>query len=428
MKVLWFSNTPSLARKIIFNEESNATGNWIESLETKLREEDSLRLGIVFYGKVDRKLKSLKNGNVEYFIIPNKFNTPFKKFISNIFGQIEYENDIKIYKEIINNFKPDLIHIWGLESPYISILHKKNTIPIIVHLQGILAPYSYKYYPTFSKGEINRALGFKEKLKGVSYFSDKLRFNKKLLREFKSLSCIEYYFGRTDWDRRCVKILSPSARYYHCDEIMRKDFYDFIWKKTRENILRFFTTISESPFKGIDTIFQVADLIRKKYPNLEFTWDIAGLNKDSLSVRVMKARGYDTFNNFNYLGNLNSKVLIENMLKADVFIYLSRIENGCNAVQEAMLLGLPIISTYAGGISTTLIDKETGILVQEGEPVSISGAIIELIENHDLAITLGKNARHLAIVRHDPNKIAETVIKTYAELISLSKSIIIQAD
>lgn len=421
MKVLWFSNTPSLARKIIYNEDSIKTGNWIESLEKEIRKDLDLTLGIVFYGKAGQNYQRINNENVTYFVIPNKIDNFYKKLLSNFLGKIENENDLTLYKRVVNEFKPDLIHIWGLESPFISILPEINNIPIIIHLQGILNPYSYKYYNAFTKREINRAIPSKERIKGISYFSSMTRFNKKLLRESKSLKYIENYLGRTDWDRRCVKVMSPSARYFQCDEIMRDDFYKSIWGKKRTNKLVFFTTISEAPFKGIETIFQVAALLRSNYPKLEFRWDIAGLNIDSLSVRVMSKRGYDIKSKFNYLGYINSKELVENMLKADIFIYLSRIENGCNAVQEAMLLGMPIICTFAGGLSTTINDKVTGILVQEGEPFSISGAIIELIENPSFAETIGKNARHVALARHNPNKISNTVLLVYKTLISESK-------
>ena len=94
------------------------------------------------------------------------------------------------------------------------------------------------------------------------------------------------------------------------------------------------------------------------------------------------------------------------MLDADIFVYPSRIENGCNAVQEAMLLGMPIVCTNSGGMSSTISNKENGVLVQVEDPFHMAGAIIiELIENIDLAIEYGKNAKITAIKRHDKKTI-----------------------
>lgn len=89
------------------------------------------------------------------------------------------------------------------------------------------------------------------------------------------------------------------------------------------------------------------------------------------------------------------------------------IENSPNSLCEAMLLGLPIIVSYAGGTSSILNNGEEGILVQDGYPYSLAGAIIEVANNFPMA----KNVRTHAEERHDKNKIVNNLINTYNSII-----------
>jgi glycosyltransferase involved in cell wall biosynthesis len=87
-----------------------------------------------------------------------------------------------------------------------------------------------------------------------------------------------------------------------------------------------------------------------------------------------------------------------------------------------MLLGMPAVATYAGGVSSLLTDKKEGILVQDGDPYAMAGAIAELIRQRNYANSLGVNARDRAIARHDPGKIVNDVINIYSSVISKSQN------
>ena len=50
------------------------------------------------------------------------------------------------------------------------------------------------------------------------------------------------------------------------------------------------------------------------------------------------------------------------MLKSDIFVSASHIENSPNNVAEAMILGMPCIATFAGGTSSYIEDNKNGIL------------------------------------------------------------------
>jgi glycosyltransferase involved in cell wall biosynthesis len=70
-----------------------------------------------------------------------------------------------------------------------------------------------------------------------------------------------------------------------------------------------------------------------------------------------------------------------------------------------------------GGVSTLIEDGVEGILVQEGEPFSLAGAIIELVNDYERAKKLGINARIKALKRHQPDEILKSLLNIYDQIL-----------
>jgi len=75
-------------------------------------------------------------------------------------------------------------------------------------------------------------------------------------------------------------------------------------------------------------------------------------------------------------------------------------------VMEAMSLGLPVIGTHLGGTPDQIAEGETGFLVPPADPEALAAALLRLIENPPLRISLAQAARP-RIQIHFP--ISETV-------------------
>ena len=114
--------------------------------------------------------------------------------------------------------------------------------------------------------------------------------------------------------------------------------------------------------------------------------------------------------------------MVDIMLNSDIYIQVSHIENSPNSVCEAMLLGMPIIASFAGGTSSILSDGKEGILVQDGDPYTLAGMIVWLSQNFDSGKKMGINAKMRALKRHDRQRISEHLFATYKEILSLSNN------
>ena len=123
MRILWFSVTPSL-----YNPNSNFHngGGWIASLEQIVRKEKAIELGVAFCFEADSWRHEVDG--VTYYTIGSK------------------KNSLDSYLEIIEDFKPDLIQIFGSENEFGAICANTN-VPVVIHMQGCLPPYHNALFP-----------------------------------------------------------------------------------------------------------------------------------------------------------------------------------------------------------------------------------------------------------------------------------------
>ena len=96
--------------------------------------------------------------------------------------------------------------------------------------------------------------------------------------------------------------------------------------------------------------------------------------------------------NVRFLGFVNDpRPLLEN---CSVFVFPSSEEGaGALTINEAMSLGLPIVSTACDGIIEDIDDGVSGLLVPMEDPVSLARAMEELLNNPSRARRLGQNAK-----------------------------------
>jgi glycosyltransferase involved in cell wall biosynthesis len=236
--------------------------------------------------------------------------------------------------------------------------------------------------------------------------------------EINNFRYVKNIIGRTEWDRRITSIFAPNSIYYHNDEILRCSFYDHKWLPNKNNQKILFTTNGNTFYKGFETVCEALYELNKLGSNCR--WHVAGINYSDLIVKVTKKKLKDKYpkEGLVLLGNLNERELVKELLHANIYVMPSHIENSPNNLSEAMILGMPCISTFVGGVGSLITDKVNGILIQSGDPWCMAGAILELLSNQDFAEKLGNNARNLALQRHDRERITQGLINIYNNIIT----------
>ena len=77
----------------------------------------------------------------------------------------------------------------------------------------------------------------------------------------------------------------------------------------------------------------------------------------------------------------------------DIFINTTNFDNTPVSVLEAMALGLPIVSTNAGGIPYLIDNEKDGVLVTKDAASEMTEAILSLMSSNKKAQEISKNAR-----------------------------------
>lgn len=416
MKVLWFTNTVSLASEVL--KDNGIRGGWIASLEKQMSNVHGIELAVAFHYRKG-KMESFEIGKTKYFSMPN-FNVKgrLKRLWNRWKYRIEPEIIIDDYLKIIHEFNPDIIHIFGTEQSFGSIIPLLK-IPVVIQIQGNLTVYSKKWFSGLSFANIFLHSNIKSLLTARSLLHEYVLFLKRARREQKIFNYCRYFIGRTDWDRRITKALSDKAEYYHCDELLRENFYQKKWMKPSNKKLVLVSTLSSASYKGLETILEAAAILKKK-KLFELEWHIAGITGEEELIKIIQRALKLKFADYNisFNGLLKPEELLQLLLQTNFFIHPSHIENSPNSVCEAMLIGMPVIATYAGGTPSIIADKQEGILIQDGDPFALAGAIIELFEDPDFANDLAENAREKALLRHNSEKVVRDLLTIYSDIIA----------
>jgi glycosyltransferase involved in cell wall biosynthesis len=417
LRVLWIANSPGLSAAHL---KMQAIGSgWIPALQEAVQEFSDCELGLAFY--LDQDIAPFQLDKTWFFPVKKLANTREKRFLFRLGLKTEYDENIPAFLKVIESFKPDIIHIHGTEAPFGLLVRRISSIPIAISLQGILTAYEKKYFSGIQKPRRMQQL-----LSGYPFFlTDYKIWLKRAKIEQEILSQSQFVFGRTDWDRRICRIMAPNSSYFHLDEVIRKEFYRIHWKPTGNSVPILFTTSSPSFYKGFEMIIDAALILSKK--GVRFVWKIAGLNEDDAFVKLVKAtKKIDNLKSLHIelLGSLSEKELPEQFLQSDVYVQVSHIENSPNSLCEAMLAGMPIIASFAGGTSSLVTDKKNGILFQAGDPYVLAGCIDEMIYDSKKFLPMAEDAYRVAHQRHDRKRIVNELMDLYLTIIAQKKALV----
>lgn len=414
MRVLWLTNTPS---GYILNKSGYNGGGWLSSLEFEIAKRTDIELGVCFIMKKQPNI--VKRNNIVYFPIDENRNSLFQYLYKLFYTEESEEYLLKKITAIIEQFKPDLINVFGTERCF-GLLAKCVSIPIVIHLQGFLNPcknaflvpgQSFLQY-IFSNWNFKNIV--------LKYLSYDTLFAKGARREREILKYCKYYMGRTEWDYNLIRLFATDdVLYFNCNEILRPLFYDSQPRETLPNKLTICTTISDAPYKGFDVILKCAKLL-KDYLHLDFVWKVFG----NVDPKPFENRLDINVSDYNILvmGVAQAEDLVKHISGCTCFVHPSYIDNSPNSVCEAQILGCPVIAQYVGGVPSIIEQGTTGILVPANDPYQMAIQIKKLYFDRNYNIKLGRKSREIALKRHDKNEITNNLVSIYMKILQEHKN------
>ena len=407
MKILWFEiTTPSR-----YENHGVVIGGWQDSLETLVREMPNIELSVAFPSSQKNDIVK-KCGGVTYIPILLEYSLLEKikaKWTWNIYAEKVCEAAF----EVVNNVKPDIIHCFGSEWLWGLVALKTNT-PCVVHIQGSIVPYmNAQFPPGYNEYTVAEVLGLK---KLITIKKQRMLTQSWVKQETRLWKAVKYYMGRTDWDCSLTKIMNPNACYFHVDEALREIFYcqEKSWSYPKSKTIRLFSTGCTTFWKGPDMMLKTARILKNN--GVDFEWIVAG--KMDVYLRKIvehheKCRFEDV--NIKLIGFTKPEKLISYLCDSTMYVHTAYIENSPNSICEAQILGVPIISTNVGGISTIL--GGNGILVPANDPWQMAYSILELAKNKNEMIKFSQGGKIIANKRHSPSLIRKQLMNCYSSIL-----------
>lgn len=414
MKVLILSPTKGL-----YDSQSdgyNGVG-WVASLQQYLEKEQDIELAMAFV--TPAPLQKEKRGNTMYYPIHIPDRSGLKKLYYYWQG---YKKDVFdksiviLLKEVIEDFSPDIIHIFGTESNLGYIIGETD-VPCVVHIQGILSTVLNVYFPlglnvkSFVTPTNIREYWFRN---GIVF-----NYNRMVLaaeREKAFIRKSKYIIGRTEFDKQFSRLYNSDIKYFHVDEILRDEFYKCAKWNFREGKLKLVSTLSPTIYKGIDIVLKTASILKEC--DVDFEWTIIGINKKNSIVSKI-----ERYNNLlaedlsvSFAGIRTAQEIVAILQESTIYVHPSYIDNSPNSLCEAQYIGMPTIATNVGGIPT-IMNYQEEFMESPIVPHSLASKIISLhqkIIRGEYESTLN----HLAIQRHNPFVIIKKLKDVYSKILS----------
>ncbi len=406
MKILWVIGFIPNNVLLYFGRKSQPFGGWVESTLNCLKEDKNISIGVVTYDKRVNSLKTLSINGITYFILP----LLSKKTKTH-------------YLEVIKSFSPHIVHFdgaeYGFANDFMEFWRGKN----VVVIRGVLAGVVDHQYGGISISNLLKNISMSNILLAFQLFYEKrFKFKDRLKAERETLSKANILVGRTEWDKAYMSYFSPNAQYFSVNETLRDPFYNKNWELKKVNRYSIFIGSSNSPRKGAHIVLKSISILKKRFPDIHLY--IAGTkSSDIKGFKIKKFIGYGVYfenlikklgliDNVTFLGTMDAEIMASSMLVSHIFILPSFIENSSNTLGEAMLLGMPTISTYVGGTPSMASEKEV-LFYRDTDNIMLSYLIEKLFLSDELCLKYSQNARDRATQNHDKVKNLDELKEIY---------------
>jgi glycosyltransferase involved in cell wall biosynthesis len=101
----------------------------------------------------------------------------------------------------------------------------------------------------------------------------------------------------------------------------------------------------------------------------------------------------------------------------DLFLLTSRFEGLPRAVLQAMAAGVPVVATAVDGTPEVVDHGRTGLLVPPGDPVAMSAALLQMVDNRELRERCIDTAARRLSSEFDINRMVGSIDRLYLSLL-----------
>lgn len=440
MKVLWICNImlPRIAEHL--GLEANNKEGWLTGLADMIlsnRDDNRIELAVAFPVSADMENR--------------KFQVPVKGTdgVLTGYGFVEDTAHPEIYdpgletelKNIVDEFEPDVVHCFGTEFPHtLAITRVCERERVLIGIQGLCKLYAERYLADLPERVIKRAT-FRDRLKKDSILQQEQKFIQRGKQEVEAILGTGHVTGRTWIDKDFSTRTNPEVTYHFMNETLRRNFYEDAWEYEKCEKYSIFLSQGDYPIKGLHYMLKAMPAILQVYPDAKVyvagnkitnyrTWKdklkISSYGKYILElIKKLKLQDKVVF-----LGRMNAEQMKEQYLKSHTFVCPAVIENSPNSLGEAMILGVPCVTAYSGGIPSVFTDGEDGIVYpaygdsfyekeadkEQAQANQLAQAVIRMWADEEKMLRYTGNASKHARNTHNGQANYERLVEIYSSI------------
>ena len=423
MKILWLVNIimPELAAHL--GRSPSVFGGWLTGAMNAVREAGHELVICATEPRADVLCSDISG--VRYYIAP-----------SGSIGEMEAH-----FRAILQQETPEVVHIFGTEfEQCMAMANCADVERTVVQIQGamtLLKDVVYAGLPArLCRDHLLHKLLRRLHKGGQSIDLQRQSFERRAAVERQVLKKAKYVFGASEWGNAVAKSVNPDCITFDCNLILRDTFYtDDRWSPETCEKHSIYILFSY-PIKGFHKFLEALPLILRQYPDTK-VYVVA----NQLPIRHytgIKRRIQDAAPDYNWLiqkqieqnglqdhlkfiGHINEAQVKERMLKSNVFVSSSAMENQSTTLGEAMILGVPSVASSVGAIPEMIYDGEDGFLYPFEEPEKLASAVCKIFADRDLAIQFSEKGHAHAAATYDREKNGRNLIEMYETIANTAK-------
>ena len=156
------------------------------------------------------------------------------------------------------------------------------------------------------------------------------------------------------------------------------------------------------PIKRPLDIVRSAPLVLEKYPETVFVIVGEGVLKEKMKEEARKSGVYDSFR---FVGSVDYDEMPEYFSHADMFLLPSEREGFGRVIREAQACSAVPIASDIKPMDEVIEDRKTGYLFERGNAEKLARSILELSQDEEKRMYIGKRGRDVAVDNNLANMI-----------------------
>lgn len=322
----------------------------------------------------------------------SKINIPFLACKTRKLNKF---SNYKHLAETIKNHKPDIVH-----------LHTSDSLMFFLISNFI---YRFKTKLIFSKKGVGVSGSFLSKLKYNSKRIDSIICVSKMVQDSFGKTLNEKTLNKTVVinDSVSLNILDKSSK------INIRDLYNIPKDK--------FIVGNIANHTNAKDLFTLIDSLAELKYNLKRN-DIVFIQVGEFSKKTDSLKQYAiekrVFKEIVFMDKIKNASSLNTQF--DAFLLTSQREGGPTSLLEAMLIGIPIVSTKVGVVSDIIIDGENGFIADIKDSKSLAEKLQKLLDNKELRKQFSEKGKAIIKEQFTAKYIAQKTLEEYQKLVGVS--------